>query len=407
MSWIQREPGRRILKEGMRGTDVVWLQEQLIQWGYALNGVDGHYGPLTAGAVKELQRDFKLRADGIAGPMVFSLLKSPPPFHIHTITQDVTLGSIARQWGIGIVGLKETNRRVTRAGLYRGRRLIIPCRHILTYGDPVGPRLLSRLTENAPQITGLLLPVSSGEKPKEELLRLALDQDLGVYLQLCIDEQFPLFVRWRRRKQLLQEISRLCHRTMARAVLVDSLSNPRFFIPSFLGRLRQVLNERQRQLMVTYTHRRKGPVFTGLAQGDWVVLQLPQEGSAPGLPPWSLLRAGILRLRQLVPPWRILLSLPLCGWRYDPDTQRTEPISHWEGLELLRKARSKPGFSEEFKAMEFSYGAVQVWLPTDSTLAHWLWLVNRYNLGGVVLTGVGLEDGRLWRNFKQHFLIHK
>ena len=56
-------PGHR-----MRGDDVATLQERLVILGLLAGPVDGVFGPLTDGALRELQRSLGVKADGICGP---------------------------------------------------------------------------------------------------------------------------------------------------------------------------------------------------------------------------------------------------------------------------------------------------------------------------------------------------
>ena len=55
-----------LLKIGMRGESVKWLQYELNKLGYAL-AVDGVYGKITKMAVSVYQRARGLKVDGIAG----------------------------------------------------------------------------------------------------------------------------------------------------------------------------------------------------------------------------------------------------------------------------------------------------------------------------------------------------
>lgn len=51
-----------------RGQQVFQLQEKLVQLGYLHVAPTGYYGILTENAVRQLQEEFKLSVDGIAGP---------------------------------------------------------------------------------------------------------------------------------------------------------------------------------------------------------------------------------------------------------------------------------------------------------------------------------------------------
>lgn len=62
------------LKLGMTGEYVMSLQKQLTNHGYRVT-IDGHYGKGTENAVKQLQIDSGLIADGIAGPKTRMILQ--------------------------------------------------------------------------------------------------------------------------------------------------------------------------------------------------------------------------------------------------------------------------------------------------------------------------------------------
>jgi N-acetylmuramoyl-L-alanine amidase len=59
----------------LQGDDVIALQTQLIELGYHLVRADGLFGPSTAQALREFQRDYGLVADGICGPDTLRALR--------------------------------------------------------------------------------------------------------------------------------------------------------------------------------------------------------------------------------------------------------------------------------------------------------------------------------------------
>ncbi|MBQ2698502.1 MAG: spore cortex-lytic enzyme [Firmicutes bacterium] len=59
---------------GSRGDNVERLQQDLRQLGYYSGAVDGIYGEATKAAVRRLQADWGLTADGIAGPRTLSAM---------------------------------------------------------------------------------------------------------------------------------------------------------------------------------------------------------------------------------------------------------------------------------------------------------------------------------------------
>lgn len=67
--------GKRILKKGMSGSDVSYLQDKLRKVGYSL-AVDGKFGPQTQAALIAFQTEEKILIDGICGPETWRHLES-------------------------------------------------------------------------------------------------------------------------------------------------------------------------------------------------------------------------------------------------------------------------------------------------------------------------------------------
>jgi N-acetylmuramoyl-L-alanine amidase len=67
---LAHESGRAVT-----GDDVTHLQTQLIELGYSLAGADGVFGPSTAEALRNFQREYGLVADGICGPSTLLALR--------------------------------------------------------------------------------------------------------------------------------------------------------------------------------------------------------------------------------------------------------------------------------------------------------------------------------------------
>jgi hypothetical protein len=63
-----------VLSQGSRGAEVAALQTRLIQLGFLAGSADADFGPLTAQAVRDLQRRLLLRPDGIVGPRTTAAL---------------------------------------------------------------------------------------------------------------------------------------------------------------------------------------------------------------------------------------------------------------------------------------------------------------------------------------------
>lgn len=64
----------KVLKRGMRGEGVKYLQWMLTQKGFA-TAIDGAFGPSTESAVKNFQKETGLEVDGIVGQNTWRMLK--------------------------------------------------------------------------------------------------------------------------------------------------------------------------------------------------------------------------------------------------------------------------------------------------------------------------------------------
>lgn len=65
----------RILRQGMRGSDVAEVQTLLIKWGYKLDLIDGIFGGMTFDRVIKFQKARGLKSDGIVGPVTYNELQ--------------------------------------------------------------------------------------------------------------------------------------------------------------------------------------------------------------------------------------------------------------------------------------------------------------------------------------------
>lgn len=79
------------IRKGDKGPVVRYAQQLLHERGYDLGkyGVDGDFGSATQAAVKQFQRDWGLKVDGIIGPQTWAMLKSTPeqnPADLYTVT---------------------------------------------------------------------------------------------------------------------------------------------------------------------------------------------------------------------------------------------------------------------------------------------------------------------------------
>ncbi|KGP75026.1 peptidoglycan-binding protein [Desulfosporosinus sp. Tol-M] len=119
----------RLLKQGMRGSDVAEVQTRLKTWGYNPGPIDGIFGPMTLKAVIQFQTARGLKPDGIVGPITYNeLQKSPslPGTIPYIIKSGDTFYKLAQTYGIPLASLIAANPGVDPNKLYIGQQIRIP-----------------------------------------------------------------------------------------------------------------------------------------------------------------------------------------------------------------------------------------------------------------------------------------
>ena len=77
VTWInidEADQSHPVLKAGATGLPVRRLQSRMSAVGFDTGGVDGRFGVRTEAAVKKLQQDFSLSADGVVGPQTWQVI---------------------------------------------------------------------------------------------------------------------------------------------------------------------------------------------------------------------------------------------------------------------------------------------------------------------------------------------
>lgn len=159
--------GRDLLRRGSRGPAVTELQRRLAALGYDPGPADGLFGPRTEDALYQLQEDYHLRRDGIAGRQVAALLAAgAPPLHVaHTVLSGEDPYALAERYGVSPALLRRLAAEGTpyrRRRLVPGTRLNIPVRPVLAEAGEGGPEDLERLQRvllrHRGQVTALVAP---------------------------------------------------------------------------------------------------------------------------------------------------------------------------------------------------------------------------------------------------------
>lgn len=125
--------GKRVLKLGSRGKDVLYLQKTLEELGIYHGNVSGWYDFLTREAVKAFQRSHQLSIDGISGPDTIKLLQEKELENriLHQYKPHQTLTEVAKSYAVGVEALKDPETRKRRRKVEPGEKILIEKREII------------------------------------------------------------------------------------------------------------------------------------------------------------------------------------------------------------------------------------------------------------------------------------
>ena len=117
----------RVLRLGMRGTDVMEIQALLKKIGYDPGPIDGVFGEKTRQAVIAFQRDNGLTQDGVIGPVTYRALEPLLlGYDTYTIKSGDTLYQIARNYYTTLNKIVTANPGVNPYNLRIGQQIIVP-----------------------------------------------------------------------------------------------------------------------------------------------------------------------------------------------------------------------------------------------------------------------------------------
>lgn len=394
------------LRLGSRGEPVRRVQERLRTLGYDPGPVDGVYGWLTFGAVRDFQRDFGLDADGVAGRRTMAVLF------------DGSL-SAGRRWSV-----------VAEPAVGRG-----------------GASALRTLRRHAAALTAVATParLRASDEPfreddasspdadvKEAVARVkdAVGASAAVWAvvhnrQNDLPGQYPermlqMIIHSRRGVALFER--RVFDAAQTADVILIDVGRLRWGDgPRFVGLLKRLARElaaERKQLAVSLPLRDldrgllrlAGDIDYGTvgALASFVVLTPPLRVSSVDSPrppsPAELARALRSVVRR-VPPWRCLLTVPVGVLALPAAAAPARALPYHYARALAYGAGQRPRWDEKVGRAVFSCRLeerdVHMWLETEAGFAAKLALVRRFRLGGVYLAGVGHEDALLWRPLRR------
>ena len=419
----------RGLRRGDRGEPVRLLQEKLAALGYEPGPADGIFGYVTEDALLAFQREYRLRPDGIAGPEVWNALASDLPRRrvVHVVKEGERLADIAEFHGLSVHALRRMNHIRSARRLRPGDRLVIRSSYVLAQvSQGVSPRVLERgILAQRRLITALASPPleidpagePAGPSPEEEAFSVLAREGGWTLFLAARGAGLPLAEVMCRRNGFQRLRDGLCgavERSGARGVVLELGPVP-------AGRGGRVVAAVSR-LSQALSGVRLIPVIDPLPAGwrsffsdfDVEALARCAHHVAVGVHRWESLvdRRGepsrerleraVAAVARRVPPWKLLLGVPLDAWAITREGEG-ESLGYraavTEGYRCGVPARKIP---DGYLALDFppeSPGRyARIIAPSKEVIGRFLALAHRFRFDGVYLTGVGGEDRRLWES---------
>lgn len=115
------------LQIGSSGPEVMKIQAVLSKMGYPIKTINGIYGESTENAVRQFQKDFDLKQDGVVGPLTYKILdKYMLGYTPYSIKQGDTLYGIAQKFNTDVDKIITANPSLDTQNLKPERTIIVP-----------------------------------------------------------------------------------------------------------------------------------------------------------------------------------------------------------------------------------------------------------------------------------------
>ena len=405
----------RLLAQGDYGADVRGLQVQLQQLGYFRASPTGYFGPLTALAVTGLQKDAGLIVDGIAGPQTQAAIE-------RLQREKSSRPRLVQGYCTGAEGPLPASAAVLAA---QG--------NCLTQAAPFWYQLDPRGNGN------LILPADLTRQEMRNLLKTAREQNVKVLAlvhNLVYNKDIDgreaahrVLANAENRRALIANLLAVIQENGFAGIEIDIENiypRDRELFNQLIKELAEALAPGQYILSVALPARLDGQ--TGLSWSDsfdyqtvgryahQVVIMTYDEHGVFGGPgpvaslPW--VEKVICSVLREIPPAKVILGIPAYGFDWNEDREQPRYISSAIATATARRYGQAINWDEKAQVPCFTYvdengSRHAVYFESASSWAGKLDLAVKYNLGGVAVWRLGLEDPEGWAVLKSKFPIRK
>ncbi|RFU70386.1 hypothetical protein D0469_07240 [Peribacillus saganii] len=117
-------------------------------------------------------------------------------------------------------------------------------------------------------------------------------------------------------------------------------------------------------------------------------------------------------LKHGVPPSKILLGIAGYGWDWDTAADKALYSSYAQLMDQRTKYKAKVIWetrsqTPHFKYVDHNHHSHQVWFENSDSLRFKLNLVKKYNLRGIGIWRLGLEDPKFWTTIPEEIKVKK
>ncbi|OAT81743.1 glycosyl hydrolase family 18 protein [Desulfotomaculum copahuensis] len=412
------------LMQGDYGPPVTALQQQLKQLGYFQTTPTGYFGPVTAAAVTGLQAGHGLTADGIAGPLteelIQKLLASPTPAGNNTASSGNT------RTVMGFYTQDEGAIPSSYADLVNHGNALTSIAPFWYQVDVSGSGSLHTLDGVSNQDAEQVVATAHREKVKALALIYNMLYDSGADGR---DVMHRVLVNPQNRRALVMNIYNLLRSRGFDGVEIDTENiypQDGQLFSQFLTELGAQLHPAGYVISVALPAK-----LSNQSSGSWsdsfdyaavgsladqvVVMAYDEHGAYGGAGPVASIAwvEKIIRYTlTCVPAQKVLLGMPAYGfdWNYSGGFPRY--LSFALAAQTANRYGAAINWDNNAQAPYFGYTDEngswhQVWFENASSWAGKLDLVNKYNLGGIAIWRLGMEDPAVWPLLGEKFTIKK
>lgn len=411
-----------VLDKGDRGPQVYRLQSQLKQLGYLKTSATGYFGDQTLAAVQKLQKDYYLKPDGKVGPL----------------TKNALTGLLAGKTS-HVTGNTNQGKAKTVMGYYTG-------------SDPGIPSSYASLSANAnsisiiapfwyrldPKGTGSLVKYNAPDDEIARTVKLARQNNIKVLALVHNllygnasgrDIARKTFTDPDKRWNLVTNIYKLVRDNGYHGVEIDIENiypSDKWLFNQFMKELSAKLHPEGYYISVAVPARTSDRPNGGWGDGfdyatigkyaDQVVIMTYDEhgfSSGPGpiaSLPW--VNQVIKYTLTKIPAHKVMMGLSGYGFDWKSGSKSPRYLSHYMAGQIAQNYGRTIQWHNTAQVPYFTYTDKngswhQVYFENSNSWAAKLNLVNGYNLKGVAIWRLGMEDPGSWKVLRSKFPVKK